>query len=217
MMQNNIEKMFDDISNRYDFLNNLISLGLHKIIKRHLISEMPLFKGAKVLDLCTGTGDMAGFVKEKCADSDVVGLDISSKMLDIAKKKHPNIKFIQGDASKMPFEDTDFDFIISTFGYRNIKDKEKAIIEIRRILKNGGQFLQLDFGKSPLMFVFDFIILFFAYIFSKNYDAYKYLIKSKNEFLSSDELADEFKKAGFKCLKIQNLLFGIISYQIFVK
>lgn len=213
----NTEKMFDEISGNYDFLNDLISLGLHKIVKQKALSELQFKNGDKVLDLCTGTGDIAGFIKEKYPNVDVTGFDISSKMLDIARKKHKNINFIKGDASKTLFNDNEFDFVISTFGFRNIQDKVSATNEIKRILKKGGYFLQLDFGKSKLTPVFDFIILFFSKIFSKNIDTYRYLIKSKNEFLSPLELKEEFIKKGFECIKIQNLIFGVISYQIFVK
>lgn len=213
----NTEKMFDEVSSNYDFLNDLISLGLHKIVKQKALSELEFKNGDRILDLCTGTGDIAGFIKEKYPNIDVTGIDLSSKMLDIARKKHGNIDFIKCDASKLPFRDNEFDFIISTFGFRNIRDKKSAISEIKRVLKNEGYFLQMDFGKSKFMPVFDFIILFFSKIFSKNIDTYRYLIKSKNEFLSPLELKEEFTKEGFECIKIQNLLFGIISYQIFVK
>lgn len=216
-MENNIKEMFDKIANSYDFLNNLISLGLHKIVKENAISSVCIYENAKILDLCTGTGDLAGIIKNKYKNIHIVGLDISSNMLDIASKKYKNIKFIKGNATNLPFLDNSFDFVVSGFGYRNIQDKEKAIYEIMRVLKKGGKFLQLDFGKSPLMFIFDIIILVFGKIFSKNYMAYKYLVKSKNEFQKPFELIQEFKKAGFNCIKSKNLLFNIISYQIFEK
>ena len=213
----NIEKMFDEISSRYDFLNNLISLFMHKKIKKIAISELSIKKGDRILDLCAGTGDIAGYIKRKYPNVNVVGLDISSKMIEIAKKRYPEIEFVKGNAACLPFPDNEFDFIISAFGYRNIQDKNNAILEIRRVLKNEGCFLQLDFGKSILTPIFDFLILFFAKIFSKNLEAYKYLIKSKNEFLSPVEIVSEFKKAGFRTVKIKNLLFNIISYQILFK
>lgn len=216
-MKKNIEQTFDEIAHSYDFLNNLISLGLHKLVKKKAISDIEIKDGSKILDLCTGTGDLAFIIKKKYKNSDVIGADISSKMLEIAKKRYKNIDFICANAEKLPFLDSSFDFVVSAFGFRNIQNKKNAIFEIKRVLKNGGRFLQLDFGKSPLMFIFDFIIVIFAKLFSKNYEAYEYLIKSKNEFLSPNEIADEFKKAGFTCLKVKNLLFNIISYQIFEK
>ena len=212
-----IKKMFDEISSNYDFLNNLISLNLHKKVKRSVISEIEDKPGLKILDLCSGTGDISGLIKEKYKDVEVIGLDISEKMTEIAKKRYPDIKFIIGDASSMPFCDNEFDYVISAFGFRNIEDKEAAINEIKRVLKEKGKFIHLDFGKSVFMPLFDCLILFFAKIFSKNFEAYKYLIKSKNEFLPPKKLIVEFKKAGMEHLKTKNLLFNIISYQIFIR
>ena len=131
----NIEKMFDDISSEYDRLNNLISLGLHKKIKRIVLFEIKENKKIRILDLCSGTGDISGFIKEKFQDSEVVGFDLSSKMVEVSKKRYPEIEFIKGDAANLPFSDNEFDYIISAIGFRNIEDKKSAIYEIKRVKK----------------------------------------------------------------------------------
>lgn len=213
----NIEQMFDEISERYDFLNSIISFGLHKLVKKTAIQKLDIKDGDKILDLCTGTGDIAGTVKEKYPNCQVFGLDFSSKMLEIASKKHSNIIYTKGDASKMPYNSNDFDFVISSFGFRNVEKKEEALLEVKRVLKNGGKFLHLDFGKSLFSSIYNPYVLAVAKIFSKHFYAYKYLINSKEKFLSPDEFCEMCKKTDFKPLIVKNLLFNIISYQIVEK
>ena len=209
--------MFDEISSRYDFLNNIISFGVHKFIKKIAVSSIGIQDGDKILDLCTGSGDITGIIKKKYPKCQIFGLDFSSKMLEIASKKYPDVIYTKCDASKMPYKQDSFDFVISSFGFRNIEKKEETLFEIKRILKNGGKFLHIDFGKSLFSPIYNLYVLFMARIFSKHFYAYKYLINSKENFLSPEEFCEMCKKAGFKPLIVKNLLFNIISYQIVEK
>lgn len=211
-----IKKMFNDIAPVYDFNNMVISFGLHKLIKSKVINEIN-FSGT-VLDLCTGTGDIAGLIskKHKC---DITGLDFSVEMLKIAKKRYPNIKFIEGDCTNLPFENNSFDFVIISFGLRNIDDYNKAIEEIYRVLKTNGKFIHLDFGKrNPIAnLIYNFIIPKLVSIFYKNLVPYDYLIKSKKLFFDEIQLIKLFEKHGFNNVKTKSYLFGGISCQIMQK
>lgn len=212
-----IEKMFDEISYDYDFLNNLISLFTHKIVKRLAVNSLFIPENSKVLDLCSGTGDMGALIMKREKTASVIGVDISEKMIEKAAFKNKNIKYIKKDASDLPFCDNEFDIIVCAFGFRNIENKKGAQLEINRVLKKEGLFLHLDFGRSYLGWFYDRFVLFLAKIFSKKYYAYKYLIKSKNKFLSPDNPFETLCEKGFKVILKRNLLFGIISYQVFQK
>lgn len=206
-----IKEMFDNIADKYDFNNNIISFGFHKRVKKAAIQYFN-FSG-KVLDLCTGTGDIAGFLSKNC---EVTGLDFSEKMLQIARKKYPNINFINGDCTNLPFEDNSFDAVTISFGLRNIENYNKALDEIYRVLKPNGQFLHIDFGKKNFWadIIYDFLIPILIKIFYGNELPYKYLVQSKKMFFDDKKLIELFKNHSLTIEKQKNFLFGMISCQL---
>lgn len=177
-----IKGLFNSISKSYDKLNDIMSLGLHKKIKRDAIAQIGDYKPKTILDLCTGTGDLAGILKEKYPEAKIIGVDFSPQMLEIARQKYlqskqsfqwqsrlglptqqrntdnalianqHNIDFLEADCTNLPFEDESFDLCVISFGLRNIEDMGKALEEIYRVLKKGGVFVNLDLGKPNKLF-----------------------------------------------------------------
>lgn len=212
-----IKNMFNKIAEKYDFVNNLISFYTHKIFKLKAIKSLEIKDEHKILDLCCGSGDISRIIKKISPKSEIIGVDFSPNMLNIAKRKNKNIKYIEADATNLPFLDNEFDIIIIGFGLRNIENFNKALDEIYRILKKDGQFLHLDFeGNSKFSFLYDWLILLILKFFIENIEPYKYLINSKKEFYNTKELIKNFNKKGFNKIKSQNFL-NIISYQLMKK
>lgn len=211
--QEDVKKLFDTISAQYDKNNDIISFGTHKYAKKHSIEILNLKSGYKILDLCTGTGDIAGFIKQKCPECTVIGLDFAPKMLETARKKFSNVEFVEGDCTKLPFPNNSFDTITMSFGLRNIEDKDTVLKEISRVLKKGGEFMHLDFGKNnpAADFIYDKTVPVLIKIFYDNHDLYNHLIHSKQEFLKPAELIKKFEEHNFifKCKK--NYLLGMIN------
>lgn len=213
-----IHTMFNMIAKRYDMINNIMSFGTQLGIKSSCIKSLNIRPHANVLDLCCGTGDLAGLVKKFQPDACVTGIDFSENMLDIAKDKHPNVRFLQGDATSLPYEDNTFDIVTMGFGLRNIQNAEKAVEEVYRILKPNGKFLHLDFGEKNLISkVYDKITPLIVSRFTDNAPAYSYLIKSRQIFPTPSELIKDFESKGFKLCKRKDYLFGVISSQIMTK
>lgn len=213
-----IKKMFNKIAQNYDFLNDKISLGTHIYVRKQAIKLLNIESGANVLDLCTGSGDLIGVIKYYYPDCNITGVDFSEKMLEIAKKKYPKTNFWTQDATNLSFYDATFDYVVCSFGFRNIQEKSKALSEISRVLKNGGYFMHLDFGaKHIIAKIYNLIALMLAKKYSKDFNAYKYLIKSINNFLPPKELIKTFEKYNFKLIKRKDFFFGIISCQIMQK
>lgn len=203
--------MFNSIAEKYDFNNNIISFGLHKIVKKLAINSFDI--NGKCLDLCSGTGDIAFLVKNRGLE--VIGFDFSEKMLEIARKKHPEIEFIQGDCTQLPFADNSFDLITISFGLRNIENYNKALEEIKRVLKPNGKFLHLDLAKKNSLanLIFDNVIPVLINIFYKDKIPYEYLVKSKKLFFDEKALINLFQKHQFELIEIKDFLFGAISCQ----
>lgn len=213
-----IQIMFNIIANRYDFLNNLMSLSTQRYIKYKSIKNLNIKPHDKIIDLCCGTGDLSIIIKQIEPQADVTGIDFSDKMLEVAKQKSQNIQYLQGDVTALPYPDNTFDCAVMGFGLRNIQNAEKAVEEAYRILKPGGCFMHLDFGKKNLISkVFDITIPVLAKLFTENYSAYAYLIKSKQIFPEPEDLIKDFESKGFKLKKRQDFLFGAISMQVMVK
>lgn len=213
-----IKRMFDGISNCYDFANNILSFGLHKIIKKIAINELKIKNKDKILDLCCGSGDLALIVSEKFDDLNIVGADFSLKMIEIAKKKNPKISYVLADATNLPFDNNEFDVVIMGFGLRNIKEYKIALAEANRVLKQKGLFLHLDFeSSSKLHKCYDFVVINILKLFIKDIEPYKYLLDSKKVFFSNSQLVELFKEHGFNIYKTKKMLFNMISYQIVCK
>ncbi len=215
-----VQAMFNLIADKYDFLNKVMSFGTQKYIKYRSIKNLNIKPDAKVIDLCCGTGDLTRIIKQIEPDADVTGIDFSEKMLEIALSKNKNnqIEYLQGDVTNLPYPDNTFDFAVMGFGLRNIQNAEKAVEEIYRILKPSGCFMHLDFGKHNFLSkIFDITTPILSRIFTKNYSAYSYLIKSKQIFPEPDDLIRDFENKGFKLKGRKDFLFGVISSQIMIK
>lgn len=214
----NIQNMFDKIADKYDFMNNIISLGLHNYVKNLSIQNFDYKPHDRILDLCCGTGDLSRFIKKIEPLTCITAIDFSENMLSIAKQKSKNIKYVQGDVTDLPFDDNSFDYVTMGFGLRNIANAEKAVEEAYRVTKPGGYFLHLDFGRKNLLStIFDFGVPILIKIFYNNAIPYSYLIKSKKVFPLPEELIKDFESKGFIFKFRKDYLFGVISCQIMKK
>lgn len=203
--------MFNEIAQNYDKINNFLSFNTHYLIKISSVKFLKIKQNSKILDLCTGTGDFVEIISKLYPNSDITGLDVSSNMLEIAKKKNPGKKFVSGDCTDLRYKDNEFDYITMGFGLRNIEDRKKALSEIYRVLKNGGKYLHLDFGKHNfLSSIFNITTSVLILFLKTNKEHYKYLIASKNDYLEPDDLIIELKQCGFRNCKVKYYMFGAI-------
>lgn len=213
-----IQNMFNEISTYYDMMNNIISLGTHYLVKDIVIRNLRIQPDTYTLDLCCGTGDFTHIISKLTPQAKVIGADFSQNMLKLAREKNPNNVFMLCDATDLPFKENEFDYITMGFGLRNIENRPQALNQIYKVLKKGGYFLHLDFGKhNNTSKIFNIIVPFAAKIFRKNSENYKYLLKSKETFPPPEELIREFETHGFKLIKRMDFLFGTISAQIMQK
>ena len=215
-----VTKLFNDIANRYDFLNHFFSFGVDYYWRYRLVKEMSINKGQQILDVATGTGDVVFKLAPRCKEA--IGIDIAANMIDLAenkkkKKKIDNIQFLVGDAEELPFKDSSFDSITIAYGYRNISDPEKALGEFNRILKNNGKLFILEFSEptnklvSPFYKFYSYKVMpFIASCFTKKY-AYDYLPESIDMFPSREETKQTLEKLNFSNIKIVDMTFGISS------
>ena len=203
-----VHDLFRTIARRYDRLNDLMSLGLHRRWKNRLVQ----FAGnpERVLDLCCGTGDIANR-----SGGRVIGLDFTQEMLQVARTRNPRIPWIRADALRLPFPDATFDAVTVGYGLRNLADLETGLGEIRRVLQPGGRFLSLDFGKPRSA---AWRTLYFAYLrltvpimgklFCGDRDAYAYLPRSTVHLPAQPDLYALLRRAGFTRLRKLGLLLG---------
>jgi demethylmenaquinone methyltransferase/2-methoxy-6-polyprenyl-1,4-benzoquinol methylase len=206
-----IKNMFNSIAHKYDVMNDVISLGLHRRVKTAALGQLNIPAGAKILDLCCGTGDLARIVKKIQPQAEVTGVDFSAQMLEIARTQCANITLLQDDVNQLRFDNGSFDIVTMGFGLRNVEDKEKALAQIHRLLKPGGQFLHLDFGeKNFISSLFDFCVQLFLP------QPYDYLISSKQAFPPPEQLIKTIEAAGFKFKTRKDYVLGVISSQLFI-
>ena len=219
-----VEKMFDNIAGKYDFLNHLLSLGIDKLWRRNMIEMMVTTHPKKVLDVATGTGDLAIQSSSILPDTHFTGLDISQGMLHIGiekvKKKglDSRIDMIYGDSLSMPFEDNSFDAVMAAFGVRNFENLLQGLTEMRRVLRPGGKVFILEFSRPKTIFfrlVFNFyfknLLPLIGKLASKDPKAYKYLFESVQAFPAYDDFLKIMQDAGFQSNKYKIQTLGICS------
>ncbi len=213
-------KIFSEISKNYDFLNNIISFGMCHVWQKRLEQKIEDHKNCeKVLDLCTGTGELL-FPLSKVS-KELFALDISKPMLEIARERanKKNIKaiLIEGEAESLPFEDNAFDLITVAYGVRNFFDISLGLKEMSRVLKPKGCVYILEFGKSQNKLWQKIFSIYFSYImpvlvkiFCPYDEAYNYLTKSVLNFPSGDDFVSILYQNGLKCEYFDTMLLGTV-------
>ena len=218
-----VREMFDDISTRYDFLNHFLSFGIDRAWRRKLVAMLKERKPFKVLDVATGTGDLAIAIAS-LKPQKIVGIDISEKMLEIGRQKLTDkglnlvVTLQQADAEKIPFSDNFFDAITVAFGVRNYENLELGLGEMSRVLRKGGVMLILEFSHPesfPMKQLYAFysrnIIPRLGRMISGNSKAYTYLPESVAAFPSGKSFLEILNKLGLKNTRQVNLSMGIAS------
>jgi demethylmenaquinone methyltransferase/2-methoxy-6-polyprenyl-1,4-benzoquinol methylase len=218
-----VAQMFDTISENYDGLNRVISLGIDVKWRKEVVQIVGKNNPKQILDIATGTGDLAIMMAELKPDK-IVGLDISSGMLEVGKQKiteaklSNKIEMIVGDSEEMPFKDNTFDAITVSFGVRNFANLHKGITEIARVLKPTGVLVILE-TSNPTKFPFkqgyklytNFFLPIVGKLFSKDKVAYSYLSESANSFPFGTAFNNILQKNGFKHTKAKPVTFGVAT------
>ncbi|MBW2936664.1 bifunctional demethylmenaquinone methyltransferase/2-methoxy-6-polyprenyl-1,4-benzoquinol methylase UbiE [Aureisphaera sp. CAU 1614] len=210
-----VEQMFDTISEEYDGLNRVISLGTDVSWRKKVVKFVKQKNPKSILDIATGTGDLALQFAQKTEAERIVGLDLSEGMLSIAKKKalkkpsNTKVDFIKGDSENLPFEDNSFDAITVSFGIRNFEDLNKGLSEIYRVLSPGGIFVILETSvptkfpwKQGYHIYSKGILPIIGKVFSKDRVAYRYLSESASVFPHGEKLNNILRKIGF--IEVEN-------------
>jgi len=219
-----VAEMFDNISGKYDFLNHFLSFGIDHYWRRKTISILKGQSPQLILDVATGTGDLAFSAFKRLQPKKIIGLDISKGMLEVGRVKikrknlEGSLEFIHGDSENIPFEDNFFDAVMVSFGVRNFEDLNAGLKEIYRVLKPTGQLLVLEFSKPKKFPVkqsyylySNFILPFFGKLISKDKSAYTYLPESVAAFPEGDAFLNELNKVNFKNTYYKLLSGGIAS------
>ena len=216
-----VQSVFDRVYDKYDLMNDFMSIGVHRIWKRNLINMMNPSPKNNLIDVACGTGDIAKlFLNNTKINSSITCVDPNKSMIEIGKKKlqkYNNIKWLTASAERLPVLNNSYDFYTISFGLRNTKNIDKALSEAYRVLKPGGQFLCLEFSKIQnlnLNFLYknySKLIPLIGNIVIGDKKPYEYLIKSIENFISQQELISLMEKSKFKKCSYRNLSGGIVS------
>ena len=232
--KDNITKLFSEVSNDYDKMNDIMSLGTHRLWKNDLVEKigynLSKYKTSKILDVAGGTGDISLSILQKYPNNDITVIDLTPKMMEIGKIKASKKGFINNpiwiaaDSAKLPVKDLFYDIITCAFGIRNVAEIEKSLNNFYKSLKPGGKVYILEFSPkivSPLQNFYNFylnnIIPVLGDKFANNKDAYQYLIESIETFYTPEVFCKKIKKAGFNMVKIKKYLGGVACLYIATK
>ena len=223
-----VKQMFDNISYKYDFLNQFLTLGIDSLWRKEVVKKINN-NPSEILDIATGTADIA-ILAAKHLNAQITGLDISNEMLKIGQKKINNqnlenrIKLVSGDAENLVFENESFDAITIGFGVRNFENLNKGLNESFRVLKKNGYLVILEPSYPTKFPIKQFFSLYFNYItpfignlISKDFKAYRYLAKSVKEFPSNQMFLNKLKEIGFSKCNFHSLSFGVASLYVAIK
>lgn len=219
-----VARMFDSISHRYDFLNHLLSIGIDKIWRKKAIRTLQALRPRLILDVATGTGDFALLAVEQLNPDKVIGVDISEGMLEKGREKiqrrglSDKVELLRGDSENLEFKENNFDAVTVAYGVRNFENLLKGLKEIYRVLKPGGLLVVLEFSKprkAPFRQLYNFyfktILPKIGSLVSRDKAAYTYLPESVEAFPDGQAFEDILKQAGFKNTTCKPLSLGISS------
>lgn len=222
-----VAEMFNNISERYDFLNRFLSVGIDVLWRKIALEALKQDKPKKILDIATGTADFALEAHRQFPDSQIIGVDISAGMLEKGKEKikrknlDSKIELLLGDSERLLFEDNTFDAVIVAFGVRNFENLEKGLADMLRVLKPNGKAVILEFSKpqkAPVKQIYNFyfknILPNIGKMVSKDARAYSYLPESVQVFPEGKTFTDILEKIGFKNVSCKALSFGISSVYV---
>ena len=216
-----VKKVFNKVYDKYDLMNDIMSLGTHRIWKKNLVSWINPKKNDKIIDVASGTGDIAKLCSENTNNScEIVCVEPNQKMLQQGKNKlrnFNNIRWKMSSAEYLPFEDGTFDYYAISFGIRNVSNFDKSLNEAYRVLKNGGRFFCLEFSKVEneiLKIIYENyskLIPSVGKFIAGDDMPYKYLVKSIEKFYNQEEFSDKLLNAGFAKVDYRNLTNGIAA------
>lgn len=220
-----VGEVFSSVAGNYDLMNDLMSLGIHRVWKRYFVSTAQVKKGDRVLDLAGGTGDIAALLKGRVGESGELVLgDINAAMLRVGRDRMTDrgnvrgFEYVQCNAEALPFPDGSFDLVTIAFGLRNVTDKDAALREMLRVLKVGGQARVLEFSEvkadwfKPLYDFHSFQVLpRLGRLFAQDAGSYQYLAESIRKHPPQDALKAMMENAGFARCRYRNLSGGIVA------
>ena len=223
-----VRGVFDSVATRYDLMNDLMSMGLHRAWKAYTVMVANVSEGSRVLDIAGGTGDLAlAFAKKVGASGKVVHTDINEAMLRTGRERLLDagvaLPTLVCDAEKLPFPDGHFDVVTVAFGLRNMTHKDVALKEMNRVLKPGGKLLVLEFSKvaKPLQKAYDWysfnVLPRLGKVVAGDDSSYRYLAESIRMHPTQDELKALMKEGGFGHVDYHNMSGGVVALHVGIK
>ncbi len=228
-----VRQMFAEIAPRYDLMNHVLSLNIDRHWRSKTLRILGLKAGSPILDVCTGTGDLAiALARSVGAETKIVGSDFCTEMLDIARRKQAKnlpgfsrLEFIEADTQELPFPENHFQAVTVAFGLRNVAVTEQGLAEMRRVCKVGGQVAVLEFSKPTVFGLRQLYNGYFKYVLprvgqsmSKNkQSAYEYLPQSVQEFPSGEALAVLMRQAGLQGIQMIPMTCGVVTLYLGTK
>ncbi|PTQ56605.1 MAG: 2-heptaprenyl-1,4-naphthoquinone methyltransferase [Candidatus Carbobacillus altaicus] len=227
-----VRHVFDSIAPNYDGMNSLLSFGVHKRWRKTMFKMLNVKSGMQALDVACGTGDLALALSRVVGSTgEVVGLDFSSRMLEIARQKEVRVRakggslskvtWVEGSALKLPFSDGTFDVTTIGFALRNVPDIEQTLSEMQRVVRPGGWVASLELSKPVIpgfktlyYLYFEHMLPYLGKIFARQYESYRWLPESLKSFPDHRELGHLFEKVGLKKVRIRLLTGGIAAIHI---
>jgi len=208
--------MFDEVARHYDRTNGVLSMGASPLWRAATVKAIAPQPGERVLDIAAGTGTSSAAIARSGAD--VVALDFSPGMISVGRRRHPQLEFVEGDATALPFGDAEFDVVTSSFGLRNVKETCQALAEMYRVLKPGGRLVICEFSKPPRAIFrlgygayMRFVMPAVVEASSSNPEAYRYLAESIADWPDQHELSGWIRGVGFTRVAHRNLTAGVVA------